>query len=1508
MHANQTLQALGENMRLLFIRNDGQSPLASVLYAQGNRFKLSAQPDQLLIHLLANDPSEHDDRVCGTTLAWRFVGASPDVRVNGMEEEPTAFHFFREKTYTGVPAFRSAAWSEVWPGIGLIVRGEEGQLKFDWHVAPGSAPERIRFRCEGSEGFRLDEEGNLLLDTAVGIMTDRKPLAYQNLDGVRKEVGCRYELTDTQDGCCELSFVMTEPYDASLPLVIDPILSYSTYLGGSLDDYGSGIAVQRWNGEAYIVGTTSSLNFPTTPGAFQTSLAGGGSQDAFVSKLSPEGSWLIYSTYIGGVDASSGIAIAVDDYGNAYITGSTSSSDFPVTTGAFQTSFGGGTNTAFVAKLNWSGSGFEYATYLGGTGASIGKGIAVDGSGNAYVTGYTDEADFPVTSGAFQQTNAGGTSAFIARLNSSGSALDYSTYVGGTANDYANAIDVSYFGDAYVTGYTLSADFPTTPGAFQTSFGGGEAGEAEPGDAFVLRLDQSGSALVYSTFLGGSRADFGNGIAVDDGGYAYVTGKTSSPDFPVGGGAFQPFLRGIANAFVTKLDPSGTGIVYSTYLGGSNSDGGNGIAVNLNGNVHVTGVTESHDFPLFDPIEGGFPGLQSAFVTTIGYYGYLEFSTFLGGDHTFGSGIAVDEQGNIYATGQTNSYGFPITPGAYQPYNAGQIDAFAVKISGEAKLDIHKFADRFDVLPGELVHFIIDLKNFGSVEITNIVIEDPLVGYFNVLPFIPPFSSQEIVLAFVVPPDAPPGPIVNQVFVRADQIRDPLVAEAVIFVNAVMILNAVKSVSPQAARPGETVVFRIELHNRSNVDLINIRLFDPLIGLDQTIAVLHVGMDIVIDWPYVIPLDARAGLTIVNFVEITADNLPNPEQIGTVVEVLPAPRLAITKIADRTVATPGETINYVVTVSNTGNSVVTDIVVTDDLTSLSVTIPSLDVDKTEVINVQLLVPLQTPPRTYSNTVIAISNEAPAVSADFEVEVAAVPLLGIRKTPDRESVSPGQTLNYTIVLENIGNVPITGIQITDELLQYAAPASDLAVGEAREMIIPYTVPLDAIIGSQIINLLTVESAQLGAQEVESTVDVVGFGLSLLKTADRVVAAPGETITYTLILQNVLATDQTNVIISDPLLAISETVPILPAGATITRTGTFTVPAGAADGSVIVNTFTAVSDQTVLQRYETEVVVQITPGETTTLAVHKLADRNEAAPRETIDYSVAVTNTGRFVATNVVVNDSLLGTQFAISAIAPGRTKIVKFSYTIPAGTKQGTVVANRVSVTWTERPPGMLPIQSEARVVVSLPSSLLDVNVSANPETAPPGNTVQKTITLENITDRTFTNVHVIDLLLRFSEIIPSLGPGQRQVFTLPFVIPAQAEGGAVFRNNVAVFSDQTALQQQAVLITAETQPDAILTQAVNQPEGSPGETVVFTIRVKNTGNVPLVNGQLTGDLLNIRLTTEVFDLNADEIIRVPFVLPEVEEDTVLTSTVFAVSDNGPPRQVSVSVRVITDEE
>jgi hypothetical protein len=615
----------------------------------------------------------------GAALALRFLGASPAAiegrrpgtdRVNYLlGNDPTKWH-------SDLPTYGQVVYRNLWPGVDLVFRGAQGRLRYDFVLRPGAKVADIRLAYRGTGALSLDRAGNLRIPTPLGVLRDERPVSYQQIGGRRVPVASRFSLAGRHSFGLALG-----AYNPRYPLVIDPGLVYSTFLGGTGTDQGFAIAVDS-GGAAYVTGRTGSTNFPTTVGAVDTGHNGG--DDVFVSKLNAAGSALVYSTFLGGSGSDMGHGIAVDAGGAAYVTG-TAASGFPTTTGAFQTTYGGGTSDAFVSKLNAAGSMLVYSTFLGGSSTDDGWGIAVDATGAAYVTGLTASSTFPTTVGAFDVGHNGLNDAFVSKLNPSLTgiaSLVYSTFLGGNSNEQGYGIAVDATG-AYVTGLTSSSSpttgFPTTSGAYDTSHNGSN-------DAFVSKLNTTGSMLLYSTFLGGTGDDQGRGIAVDAGG-TYVTGVAApgSPNFPTTSGAYDTSHNGLNDAFVSKLNPSLTGVaslVYSTFLGDSGNETGLGIAVD-SGGASVTGQTSSTGFPTttgaFDTTHNS-SGVDDAFVSKLNAAGSaLVYSTFLGGSGVDrGMGIAVDSSG-MYVTGLTISLNFP-TMGAFDTSNNGQ-DGFVSKLS-----------------------------------------------------------------------------------------------------------------------------------------------------------------------------------------------------------------------------------------------------------------------------------------------------------------------------------------------------------------------------------------------------------------------------------------------------------------------------------------------------------------------------------------------------------------------------------------------------------------------------------------------------------------------------------------------------------------------------------------------------------------------------------------------------------------------------------------------------------
>ena len=665
---------------LHFEANHGQTDPHVRFLSRGSHHTMFLTPTGAIITLrepqrVSGPTSISKKELTGTTLRMRFVDATAQARVHADKELAGKVNYFigndSKKWLRNIPTYGRVLYDDLYPGIDLMYYGNQRKLEYDFIVHPGANPDAIVIAFDGADDLNIDTNGDLVLRTALGDLRMASPLTYQEVDGVRREVSSRY----VRKSAREIGFEIGH-YEADAALIIDPVLFYSTFLGAEDTDAGFGVAVDV-AGNAYVAGTTRSASFPTTVGAFQTSY--GGSSDGFVTKLNPTGSGLVYSTYLGGSDFDLASGIVVDSADSAYITGLTSSADFPTTPLAFQTTYGGGLWDVFLTKLDPSGGALIYSTFVGGTGQDGGTDLVVDGAGNAYATGITASTNFPVTPGAFQPTNAGGAfDAFMLKADPTGSMLVYSSYLGGGAQDQGARIAIDPAGQAYATGITDSANFPTA-NAFQPTIGG-------TFDAFVTKMNTSGTGVVYSTFLGGGGIDAGSGMVADALGNAYVAGETESTDFPVTIGAYQTtYAGGTRDAFVASLSTTGS-LIYSTYLGGTGTDEAFDLTIDPFGNTYSTGLTNSTDFPTVNPVQGFNAGSYDVFVAKLNTLGnMLLFSTYLGGsglDHGWGITLDALPGPNIYVAGVTQSANFPTTPGAFQTtFGGGVSDAFVTKIT-----------------------------------------------------------------------------------------------------------------------------------------------------------------------------------------------------------------------------------------------------------------------------------------------------------------------------------------------------------------------------------------------------------------------------------------------------------------------------------------------------------------------------------------------------------------------------------------------------------------------------------------------------------------------------------------------------------------------------------------------------------------------------------------------------------------------------------------------------------
>ena len=704
------IQSTYAALPMAFEQNQGQTDGLVKYLARANGYTLFLTANEAVFWLSSKPASAHSivdlrtashavgtpqphttqnsgNKISAGVVRMQFAGANSTAKISATDDLPGKANYFigndPRQWRSNVPLFGRINYQNVYPGVNVVFHGEQRQLEFDFVVAADADPEPIAFQFAGAQSVKTGNSGNLLLSSRAGDIVLHKPVAYQDKNGAKQPVDARFVLNANKSVSFELG-----NYDHTRELVIDPSVAvlYATYLGGSGADEAEAIAVDSSTGNAYVTGETASIDFP---GAKSTNKLNG-TANVFVTEMNSAGTNFVYSTYVGGSDTDAGYGIALDKTGDVFVVGGTDSSDFPHTSGAFQSSIGSsGATNAFIIELN-AGGALTYGTYFGGSGSDVAVGMAFDQATGMYaVVGSASSTNFP-TKNPLQAKLAGSSNGFVSLWNSSGNTLTFSTYLGAAAGDIANAAALDASDDVYVTGKTSSPSFPTTAGAFQTKCGTDGTCNGGLLDAFVTEINSAGSKYVFSTFLGGSSNDLGDGIAVDTTG-VYVTGQTESSDFPAPAGGFQPAFGGGSNdAFVTKLNPVGSERLYSSYLGGSGAEIGASIAVDSGGDAYITGQTNSSatTFPLANATQLTPGGGNDVFVTEVNPSGSkLFFSTYLGGSQDEDDGgnygaIAVDTYGaNIYVAGNTASSNFPVSLGAFQTTYGKNTDAFVAKYS-----------------------------------------------------------------------------------------------------------------------------------------------------------------------------------------------------------------------------------------------------------------------------------------------------------------------------------------------------------------------------------------------------------------------------------------------------------------------------------------------------------------------------------------------------------------------------------------------------------------------------------------------------------------------------------------------------------------------------------------------------------------------------------------------------------------------------------------------------------
>jgi hypothetical protein len=676
---------------LHFERNQGQADSSvGFISRNGGRALLLGKSEARLVLPNFSETEKRQPRAdAPDILTMKLVDASADPTVEGMNPLPARSNYFKgndpKKWQADVQTYEKVKYTGVYQGVDLVYYGNQTTLEYDFHVAPNVDPNVIRMKFDSATDLKVEENGDLNLSVGSHVVRQHAPIVYQEIDGVRKAVEAGYVVSQNEK---VVGFSIGE-YDRSKALTIDPVVTFSTYLGGSAGsdffpiESGFALAVDP-SGNIFVAGITPSGDFPTQSPAQPSSA---GIYDAFITKYNPSGSALLYSSYFGGNDEDRIVSISLGPSNEIFASGFTLSTNFPLMT-PLQTTLNG-FNDAFIAKFSSTGA-LAYSTYLGGSSAEACLFIKNQGTDVVTFAGSTQSVDFPVFN-AIQGNNAGGSDFFLGKLNMATNTLVFSTYFGGTFNDsmILSTAAVDDAGNIYIGGTSGSIDYPTTVGAFQTESGGSD-------EVVITKFNSLGNAIFYSTYIGGNLIDDADGLTIDSSGNAYVTGFTRSANYPVKN-AVQPVLKD-PDSFVTKLNATGTDLVFSTYLGGLNLERGSAVATDAAGNCYVTGRSNSGDFPSKRALRPP-RGLDDVFVSKFNRDGALLFSTLLGGNfNDYGFAIIADNFNNAIVTGRATR-NYLITPGALQPTMGGEADAFLTKINtsvrkvrsdfeGDSKTDI----------------------------------------------------------------------------------------------------------------------------------------------------------------------------------------------------------------------------------------------------------------------------------------------------------------------------------------------------------------------------------------------------------------------------------------------------------------------------------------------------------------------------------------------------------------------------------------------------------------------------------------------------------------------------------------------------------------------------------------------------------------------------------------------------------------------------------------------------
>ncbi|REE70461.1 putative repeat protein (TIGR01451 family)/choice-of-anchor A domain-containing protein [Paenibacillus taihuensis] len=799
-------------------------------------------------------------------------------------------------------------------------------------------------------------------------------------------------------------------------------------------------------------------------------------------------------------------------------------------------------------------------------------------------------------------------------------------------------------------------------------------------------------------------------------------------------------------------------------------------------------------------------------------------------------------------------------------------------------------------LPGTPLTYVITVTNSGIGTLSNIQVNDPLLNFQQTIPQLPAGKSMQFTIQSEIQ-QGPPGSSYQNTVTAQSSLTPPQSASVTITIEqGTIIADFHKSVQPSEAMPGDGVIYTFTVDIPPFATLNNVRLVDPTLGIDMTFPSFTGGQ--LLQVPFTIPANAPIGSNFVNTATVTASNLSAPLTDSASVFITETPSVTLSKEADTATAIPGQTIFYTITVTNTSKATTLfNLTLTDPLLQLSQTITKLDPQTSVVFNGMYTVPPLTPAGAVIHNTATLVSTLGTETASTNVLITPAPMVTITKTPSAQLVPPGSVVEYTIVVTNTGNIPLTNVTISDPELSYSETIPVLPIGVQHLAVVPFVIPLGTPAGTKLFNTALVTTDQTSTATATAEVSVAAvFSLSVLKTVDPTTALPGETVLFSIVVTNTSNTILTNVVITDPLLLLNETIPVLEAEGSVIFDIPYTIPAGMPAGSLLINTVTADSDQTQPQSASVQVVIGSAPS----LALNKTVTPTSGLPGTPITYTFTVVNTGNTPLTAVRVQDPLLGVDTTIPSIPIGGQSSFDVPSNIPA-LPPGTIVHNIATAVSAETP---TPVSADAYVTVGTPPTLT-LTKSVSDATALPGETVTFTITLVNTSAITLTNVHLVDPFFFVDYTFDSLEAGDSRIIEADFTIPPGTIAGTVFTNVATVSSDQTPPISADASITTEGFFDLAVAKTVNFATALPGQTVEFTLEVANTGNTTLFNVTVSDPFLGFQTVIAELQPGGVQTCMLPFTIPaDAVPGTTYTNTITASTAETGDHSASASVVVV----